>query len=177
MLAKAQQEHKNSLDSLVENFEQLQRRFRPVMRHFFTERHKTPIAWFAMRLNYTRSVATTSIVGHVLGLGDRHISNILLDNVSGQVIHIDLGIAFDQVGLFARSYTPLLTKKTQGKLLPVPETVPFRMTKDIVDGMGMSGTSGVFHRCAEETLRVLRDDSEVIMTVLEVFKHDPLHSW
>ena len=51
------------------------------------------------------------------------------------------------------------------------------MTADIVDGMGISGTQGVFQRCAEETLRVLRDDSEVIMTVLEVFKHDPLHSW
>ena len=51
------------------------------------------------------------------------------------------------------------------------------MTADIVDGMGPSGTSGVFQRCAEETLRVLRDESEVILTVLEVFKHDPLHSW
>ena len=47
----------------------------------------------------------------------------------------------------------------------------------MVDGMGTSGTQGVFQRCAEETLRVLRDGSEVIMTVLEVFKHDPLHSW
>lgn len=51
------------------------------------------------------------------------------------------------------------------------------MTADIVDGMGISGTAGVFQRCAEETLRVLRDQSDVIMTVLEVFKHDPLHSW
>ena len=51
------------------------------------------------------------------------------------------------------------------------------MTADIVDGMGISGTAGVFQRCAEETLRVLRDQSGVIMTVLEVFKHDPLHSW
>ena len=50
-----------------------------------------------MRLKYTRSVATTSIVGHILGLGDRHTSNILLDNRSGEVVHIDLGIAFDQV--------------------------------------------------------------------------------
>ena len=65
----------------------------------------------------------------------------------------------------------------QGKLLTVPENVPFRMTADIVDGMGISGTAGVFQRCAEETLRVLRDQSGVIMTVLEVFKHDPLHSW
>ena len=67
------------------------------MRHYFTERHKTPMSWFGMRLSYARSVATTSIVGHVLGLGDRHTSNILLDNVSGEVVHIDLGIAFDQV--------------------------------------------------------------------------------
>lgn len=51
------------------------------------------------------------------------------------------------------------------------------MTADMVDGMGSSGTMGVFQRCAEETLRVLRDGSDVIMTVLEVFKHDPLHSW
>jgi hypothetical protein len=47
----------------------------------------------------------------------------------------------------------------------------------MVDGMGMSGTQGVFQRCAEETLRVLREGSEVITTVLEVFKHDPLHQW
>jgi hypothetical protein len=34
-----------------------------------------------------------------------------------------------------------------------------------------------FQRCAEETLRVLRNDFEVVLTVLEVFKYDPLHSW
>ena len=47
----------------------------------------------------------------------------------------------------------------------------------MVDGMGTTGTQGVFQRCAEETLRVLRSDSEVVLTVLEVFKYDPLHSW
>ncbi|KAH9066543.1 hypothetical protein EDB87DRAFT_1718946 [Lactarius vividus] len=145
---------------LITLFLSLRERFRPVMRHFFTEKHKTPMSWFAMRLNYTRSVATTSIVGHILGLGDRHTSNILLDNGTGEVVHIDLGIAFEQ-----------------GKLLAIPECVPFRMTADMVDGMGTTGTQGVFQRCAEETLRVLRNDSEVILTVLEVFKYDPLHSW
>lgn len=83
--------------AVIATFQSIKKKFRPVMRHYFTERHKTPISWFSMRLNYSRSVATTSIVGHVLGLGDRHISNILLDNVTGQVVHIDLGIAFDQV--------------------------------------------------------------------------------
>ncbi len=47
----------------------------------------------------------------------------------------------------------------------------------MVDGLGSTGVDGVFRRCAEETLRVLRDDSDVIMTVLGVFKTDPLYSW
>jgi ataxia telangiectasia mutated family protein len=51
------------------------------------------------------------------------------------------------------------------------------LTADLVDGLGMSGTEGVFRRCAEETLRVLRERTAVIDTVLQVFKHDPLHSW
>lgn len=78
-------------------FLSLKERFKPVMRHLFTEKHKVPMSWFAMRLNYTRSVATTSIVGHILGLGDRHTSNILLDSSTGEIVHIDLGIAFEQV--------------------------------------------------------------------------------
>ena len=82
---------------MVASFKEICDKTAPVMRHYFTEKHKSPIAWFAMRLNYIRSVATTSIVGHVLGLGDRHVSNILLDNGTGEVVHIDLGIAFDQV--------------------------------------------------------------------------------
>ncbi|KAF8578220.1 hypothetical protein K439DRAFT_1395785 [Ramaria rubella] len=141
-------------------FLEMLEKFRPVFRHFFTESYKLPMVWFSNRLRYARSAATTSIVGHILGLGDRHVSNILIDKTNGELVHIDLGIAFDQ-----------------GKLLPVPELVPFRLTADIVDGLGTAGTEGVFRRCAEETLRVLRAESGVITTVLEVFRHDPLHSW
>ncbi|KAI0792158.1 hypothetical protein C8Q75DRAFT_805193 [Abortiporus biennis] len=147
-------------DPITAVYKEVTAHFLPVLRHWFTESHKSPLSWYTMRLNYARSLATNSIVGHILGLGDRHMSNILLDNGTGEVVHIDLGIAFDQ-----------------GKLLPIPERVPFRLTRDMVDGLGTSGTQGVFQRCAEETLRVLRDGSEVILTVLEVFKYDPLHSW
>ena len=86
-----------SPSQLTTLFLSLRQCFKPVMRHLFTEKHKVPMSWFAMRLNYTRSVATTSIVGHILGLGDRHTSNILLDSSTGEVVHIDLGIAFEQV--------------------------------------------------------------------------------
>lgn len=69
------------------------------------------------------------------------------------------------------------THASQGRQLPVPELVPFRLTADVVDGMGIAGTEGVFRRCSEETLRVLREKADIIRTVLEVFRYDPLHSW
>ena len=36
-------------------------------------------------------------VGYIMGLGDRHLSNILIDTQTGQLVHIDLGIAFEAV--------------------------------------------------------------------------------
>ncbi|KAI5477754.1 protein serine/threonine kinase,ataxia telangectasia mutated family protein [Pseudohyphozyma bogoriensis] len=143
-----------------EAFRTILARFPPVMRHVFFAKDKRPSSWFNMRLNYSRSVAVTSIIGHLLGLGDRHVSNILMDTARGELVAIDLGIAFEQ-----------------GKRLPIPENVPFRLTQNIIDGFGMTGVDGVFRRCAEETLRVLRERSNVVMTVLEVFKHDPLQLW
>lgn len=35
-------------------------------------------------------------VGYIVGLGDRHSMNILIDPATGEVVHIDLGVAFDQ---------------------------------------------------------------------------------
>lgn len=93
----AQDKHKRDSSAMTAWFAEYQRNIQPIMRYFFTEKHKTPMSWFRMRLNYSRSVAVTSIVGHILGLGDRHTSNILLDNGTGEVVHIDLGIAFEQV--------------------------------------------------------------------------------
>lgn len=38
---------------------------------------------------YSHSVAAMSIVGHIIGLGDRHLDNILLDLKTSEIIHID----------------------------------------------------------------------------------------
>lgn len=65
----------------------------------------------------------------------------------------------------------------QGRSLWVPELVPFRLTNDVVDGLGFTGVDGVFRRCCEETLRVLREQSVAVMTILEVLRHDPLNRW
>lgn len=70
---------------------------RPVLRYKFFEAHKSPSRWFEMRLKYTRSVAVVSIIGYILGIGDRHLSNLLLDVVQGELVPIDFGYAFDGV--------------------------------------------------------------------------------
>ena len=75
-------------------------------------------------------------------------------------MHIDLGVAFEA-----------------GKVLPIPEMVPFRLTRDIVDGMGITKTEGVFRRCCEFTMDALRQDKDSILTLLNVLRYDPLYNW
>jgi ataxia telangiectasia mutated family protein len=65
----------------------------------------------------------------------------------------------------------------QGKVLPTPETVPFRLTRDIEAAMGVSGVEGTMRRCCEQTMTVLREQKEIIVTLLRVLLYDPLYSW
>ncbi|XP_061484637.1 serine-protein kinase ATM isoform X2 [Rhineura floridana] len=155
------------MDAQKKNFEEkydifmdVCQNFQPVFRYFCMENFFDPAVWFEKRLAYTRSVATSSIVGYILGLGDRHVQNILLDEQSAELVHIDLGVAFEQ-----------------GKILPTPETVPFRLTRDIVDGMGITGVEGVFRRCCEKTMAVMRNSQEALLTIVEVLLYDPLFDW
>ncbi|CAD0105917.1 unnamed protein product, partial [Aureobasidium uvarum] len=147
-------------DTRLKVYREVAARHQPVLRHFFFERFQDPDDWFQKRLNYTRSTATISILGWILGLGDRHCHNILLDEKSGEAIHIDLGVAFEA-----------------GRVLPIPEVVPFRLTRDIVDGMGVTKTEGVFRRCCEFSMDALRAEKDAIMTLLNVLRYDPLYSW
>ena len=57
----------------------LYKKVHPVFRYFFFENFSDPQQWFDKRLCYTRSVASSSIIGYVVGLGDRHAQNILID--------------------------------------------------------------------------------------------------
>jgi phosphatidylinositol kinase/protein kinase (PI-3 family) len=59
--------------------------FPPVFRQFFLEAFPHPSDWFEARTRYTRSTAVASMAGAVIGLGDRHLGNILLDMNSAEV--------------------------------------------------------------------------------------------
>lgn len=79
-------------------------------------------AWWQVTKNYSYSVAVMSMIGYIIGLGDRHLDNVLIDLTSGEVIHIDYNVCFEK-----------------GKQLRVPEKVPFRMTPNMEAALGITG--------------------------------------
>lgn len=122
---------------------------------------KSSEAWLDRRTTYTRSLAVMSMVGYILGLGDRHPSNLMLDRITGKVIHIDFGDCFEAA---------ILREK-------YPEKVPFRLTRMLNYAMEVSGIEGSFRITCEHVMRVLRDNKESLMAILEAFAYDPLINW
>ncbi|KAL7268146.1 phosphatidylinositol kinase-related protein kinase tor1 [Rhizina undulata] len=122
---------------------------------------KSSEAWLDRRTNYTRSLGVMSMVGYILGLGDRHPSNLMLDRITGKVIHIDFGDCFE-VAMHREKY---------------PEKVPFRLTRMLTYAMEVSNIEGSFRTTCEAVMRVLRENKESLMAVLEAFMHDPLMHW
>ncbi|KAI5289196.1 serine/threonine-protein kinase M1 [Ascosphaera aggregata] len=132
------------------------RRYPPVFHEWFLEAFPEPGSWFAARLRYTRTCAVMSMVGHCLGLGDRHGENILFEEANGAVLHVDFNCLFDM-----------------GLTLQVPERVPFRLTHNMVDALGVCGYNGPFRRTSEITLSILRQSEDWLVPILETFVHDP----
>ncbi|KAK2809028.1 hypothetical protein FQN49_008651 [Arthroderma sp. PD_2] len=128
----------------------------PVLHEWFVEMFPEPATWFAARLKYTRSSAVMSIVGYSLGLGDRHGENILFEEGTGGILHVDFNCLFDK-----------------GLTFDKPELVPFRLTHNMTDAFGAYGYNGPFRKTCELTLNLLRQNEDSLMTILETFLHDP----
>jgi len=124
---------------------------------------KAPTAeiWLERRTSYTRTLAVMSMVGYILGLGDRHPSNIMLERYTGKVLHIDFGDCFE-VAMVREKF---------------PEKIPFRLTRMLVQAMEVVGVGGNFRNVCINTMNVLRSNRPSIMAVLEAFVYDPLLSW
>uniref|UniRef100_A0A8C3AR75 Serine/threonine-protein kinase ATR n=1 Tax=Cyclopterus lumpus TaxID=8103 RepID=A0A8C3AR75_CYCLU len=132
----------------------------PVFHEWFLRTFPDPTSWYSSRSAYCRSTAVMSMVGYILGLGDRHGENILFDSFTGECVHVDFNCLFNK-----------------GETFDVPEVVPFRLTQNMVHAMGPMGTEGLFRQACEVTLRLMRDQREPLMSVLKTFLHDPLVEW
>ena len=111
--------YETDLDLLVQEYHTLiLNKSKPCFHKWFLENFHNPTDWLDARNRFTRSAAVWSTVGYVIGLGDRHTENILLDTTSGECVHVDFDCLFDK-----------------GLTLQRPEIVPFRLTPNMVDAM------------------------------------------
>ncbi|XP_050294547.1 serine/threonine-protein kinase ATR [Anthonomus grandis grandis] len=132
----------------------------PVLGDWFRKTFHDAQTWLTARTGYIRTTAVISITGYMLGLGDRHGENILLDSTCGDVVHVDFNCLFNK-----------------GETFEWPERVPFRLTQNMIAAMGPLGVEGVFRKSCEVTLKVLRSNTATLMSIVTPFVYDPLVSW
>ncbi|KAL7018811.1 hypothetical protein ACKWTF_010922 [Chironomus riparius] len=117
-------------------------------------------AYYILRKNFITSLAVMSIGHWLLGIGDRHLSNILIDMKSGRLIGIDFGVAFGTAAA-----------------LDVPELVPFRLTSHFVKVLEPMSINGLIKKNMMHALNCFRNNKEAILIFLEVFVKEPTLDW
>ena len=71
----------------------------------------TPEEILSTRINFMRNYSALQIASYILGIGDRHLENFLINIKTSKIVGIDFGVAFGQ-----------------GLNQLIPELVPYRMT-------------------------------------------------
>jgi len=78
-------------------------------------------------IRFIRNYATLSVSSYILGIGDRHLDNFLINFITGESVGIDFGYSFGY-----------------GLCLPLPELIPFRLTRVFETLMLPVGVNGDF---------------------------------
>lgn len=131
------------------------------LREILWKTSRSSEAWLRRRSNFTTSLALMSIVGYILGLGDRHPSNLMIHQITGAVVHIDFGDCFE-IAMFRDRF---------------PEKIPFRLTRMLLNGMEIGGLEGRYRLVCERVARLLRANRDAVVATLETFLYDPLVTW
>lgn len=118
-------------------------------------------SFLSVRDEFAKSLAVFSACSYILGIGDRHLDNFLLDLRTGAVIGIDFGVSFG----------------AGASALPVPELIPFRYTRQMDFVFQPYDGSNLLTQDMQAVFGALRDKKQVIESVLNVFLHEPLLDW
>ena len=65
-----------------------------LLRRAFMQLSSSPEAFLTLRSHFVQTLASMSMCQYVLGIGDRHLSNFMVDTESGGLIGIDFGHSF-----------------------------------------------------------------------------------
>lgn len=116
----------------------------------------TSSIWLKKNINFVTSSALMSIAGYLIGLGDRHPNNILLQNTNGKITHIDFEDSFE----------------TTMNRIKYPEKVPFRLTKMIVNALDGGTPFGLFKTTCEDVLSLLKEAKQTVLAQFHLFTLD-----
>eukprot|EP00930_Biecheleria_cincta_P034831 TRINITY_DN24017_c0_g1_i1.p1 TRINITY_DN24017_c0_g1~~TRINITY_DN24017_c0_g1_i1.p1 ORF type:complete len:2972 (-),score=592.94 TRINITY_DN24017_c0_g1_i1:290-8146(-) len=133
------------------------------LKAFFWSTTVGPEAFWHTRQRFAASLAASSAASYLLGIGDRHLDNFLLDLRTSEVVPIDFGYSF---GI--------------GALLPVPEMMPFRLTGFLLSALQpLAGTqaNGTFRASLEEVLCLCRARAGLLLDACALFIREPLLDW
>merc|ERR1712144_72313 len=97
--------------------------------------------------NFIRSCAGYCVITYILGIGDRHLDNIMVSK-DGKLFHIDFGF--------------ILGKD------PKPFQTPMRICKEMVEGMGGNNSLGYqsFRSKCCQAYKILRRHAKLIINLL-----------
>ncbi|KAH9423370.1 hypothetical protein DERP_003649 [Dermatophagoides pteronyssinus] len=135
-----------------------EKRVERFLQHF--ENFRPPILQNWQGRNFIRTTAVFSILGYILGLGDRHTDNVMFDTQTGQMIQVDFNCLFNR-----------------GEGFIVPELIPFRLTHNMISAMGTNGYEGLFRSTCEDVLLICRQYREIFSQTVQIFLYDKFLDW
>uniref|UniRef100_A0A3Q3H3L0 DNA-dependent protein kinase catalytic subunit n=1 Tax=Labrus bergylta TaxID=56723 RepID=A0A3Q3H3L0_9LABR len=130
-------------------------------RRAFLKMCNGPEAFLSLRSHFISSHALLCISHWILGIGDRHLSNFMINMETGGMVGIDFGHAFGSATQF----------------LPVPELMPFRLTQQFVNLMQPLKESGLIQSVMVHALRAYRAEPDLLLNTMDVFVKEPSLDW
>ncbi|XP_044937720.1 DNA-dependent protein kinase catalytic subunit isoform X2 [Mustela putorius furo] len=132
-----------------------------LLKRAFLKMSTGPEAFLALRSHFASSHALMCISHWILGIGDRHLNNFMISMETGGMIGIDFGHAFGSATQF----------------LPVPELMPFRLTRQFINLMLPMKEGGVMSSVMVHALRAFRSHSDLLINTMDVFVKEPSFDW
>nr|XP_010307429.1 PREDICTED: DNA-dependent protein kinase catalytic subunit [Balearica regulorum gibbericeps] len=132
-----------------------------LLRRAFVKMSTSPEAFLSLRSHFASSHALICISHWILGIGDRHLSNFMINKETGGMVGIDFGYAFGSATQF----------------LGVPELMPFRLTRQFVNLMMPVKEWGLIYSVMVHALRAYRQDPDLLISTMDVFVKEPSLDW
>ena len=105
---------------------------------------------------FVKSCAGYSVITYILGIGDRHLDNVMLTH-RGALVHIDFGFILGRT--------------------PKPLTAPIRLTGEMINAMGGEGSDNFtqFKQLACEAYNIVRKASPLILNMFVLLLNANIH--